>query len=275
MNLDLSNRYGSWALITGGTSGIGLALARICASNAVNLVLVARNQAKLNQHAAALQKEFGIEVRTISADLTKVAGTQTVINEVEGLDIGILIPCAAIESNGYFVDHNIEQHQAMAQMDMLSPMALSHHFGAQMVKNGRGAILLVSSLSGWMAQPYMAHYGAVKAYILNLAAGLHEEMKDRGVDVSVLSPGPTDTPMAAGTGIDFKSMGMQIMKPEDVAMAGILALGKRVNAVPGFRNKMMVFMMTRLMPRRFVGSMFRKMMGKALNIHSNPTFEKG
>ena len=80
--------------------------------------------------------------------------------------------------------------------------------------------------------------------------------------------------MLAATGIDFKAMGMAIMKPEDVAVTGVLALGKQVNVVPGFRNKMMVFMMTRLISRRIVGSMFRKMMGKALNISSKPTLTK-
>ena len=162
----------------------------------------------------------------------------------------------------------------MAQMDMLSPMVLSHYFGAKMAERGRGAILFISSLSGWTPQPCMSHYGAVKAYILSLGAGLHEEMKGRGVDVSVLSPGPTDTPMLDATGIDFKAMGMAIMKPEDVAVAGVLALGKQINVIPGFRNKMMVFMMTRLMSRRIVGIMFRKIMGKALNISSKPTLTK-
>ncbi len=135
-----------------------------------------------------------------------------------------------------------------------------------MAARGRGAILLVSSMSGWAAQPYMAHYGAAKAYILSLGEALHHEMKDRGVDVAVLSPGPTDTPMAAGTGIDFASMGMAIMQPEAVAATGLAALGRRPGAVAGSRNRLMAWMMTRLMPRAWVGAMFRKMMGRALGI---------
>ena len=98
-------------------------------------------------------------------------------------------------------------------MDVIVPMALAHHFGAKMAEQGRGAILFVSSLSGWTPQPYMAHYGAAKAYVLSLAEALHQEMKDKGVDVSVLSPGPTQTPMMQATGIDFASMGMAIMQP--------------------------------------------------------------
>ena len=98
-------------------------------------------------------------------------------------------------------------------------------------------------------------------------------MKDLGVDVSVLSPGPTDTPMAAATGIDFASMGMKVMNPSTVAELGLAALGRRADAVPGFRNRMMAFMMSRLMPRRWVGAMFNMMMGKALKISRPPSVQ--
>ena len=81
-----------------------------------------------------------------------------------------------------------------------------------------------------------------------------------------LSPGPTDTPMSASTGIDFASMGMVVMRPEDVAATGLAALGRSAHAVPGFRNNVMVLMMTRLMPQWMVGRLFRWMMGKVLGI---------
>ena len=102
-----------------------------------------------------------------------------------GIDLGTsaikLLVINEIESSGYFIDDSLEKHHAIAQMDMLSPMVLSHYFGAKMAERGRGAILFISSLSGWTPQPYMSHYGAVKAYILSLGAGLHEEMKGRGM----------------------------------------------------------------------------------------------
>lgn len=91
-------------------------------------------------------------------------------------------------------------------------------------------------------------------------------MADKGVHVAVLSPGHTDTPMAAGTGIDFASMGMAVMQPEAVAAAGLAALGRRAHAIPGARNKVMAWLMTRAMPRWAVGRMFRWMMGRALGI---------
>jgi short-subunit dehydrogenase len=263
---DFKTRYGSWALITGGTSGIGAALTKQLAQAGLNLVVVARTQSTLDAQAAALSKDFGVTVRTVAADLTQATGTATVIDAVKDLDIAVLVLSAAVESKGYFVDESLARHRALVQMDVVGPMELAHHFGGKMASRGKGAILLVSSLSGWMAQPYMAHYGAAKAYVMALGEGLHQEMKDKGVDVSVLSPGPTQTPMLAATGIDFGSMGMAVMPPEPVAAAGLAALGQRPHAVPGLRNQLTVFMMTRVMSRGLVGWLFKKMMGKALKL---------
>jgi short-subunit dehydrogenase len=229
-------------------------------------VTVARTQATLETQAKALTAQFKVQVRPLAADLSSAAGTQAVCDAVHDLEIGILVPCAAVESRGYFVDESLASHQALVQMDVVSPMLLAHHFGGLMAKRGRGAILFVSSLSGWMPQPYMAHYGAAKAYVMALGEGLYQEMKDKGVDVCVLSPGPTQTPMLAGTGIDFSAMGMAVMPPAPVARAGLDALGHSAHAIPGLRNRMTVFFMTRVMSRGVVGWLFKKMMGRALKL---------
>jgi short-subunit dehydrogenase len=271
--LNLKNRYGPWALVTGASSGIGAALVKQLAGEGLNIVSVARTQAKLDEQAKSLRAEFGVEVRTVAADLSSEGGAQTVMQAVSDLEIGMFIPCAAVENRGYFIDESYERHQALLQMDVITPMTLVHHFASKMASRQRGAVLLVSSLSGWMSQPYMAHYGAAKAYILALGDALHHEMKDKGVDVAVLSPGPTDTPMAAAVGIDFAAMGMQVMQPSPVATVGLAALGQKPHAVPGARNRMMVFMTSRLMPRRWVGAMMKMMMGKALKIAPTPAIQ--
>jgi short-subunit dehydrogenase len=259
-------RYGEWALINGGTSGIGAALARQLAEAGLNLVLVARQQKALAFHAARLSSDYQVQVRVVSADLTQPEGLTQVLESVADLEIGMLIPCAAIETQGVFVKGDAQRQRDLVQMNVITPMELARTLGKPMAERGRGAILFVSSLSGWMPQPWMAGYGASKSYVSALAAGMHFEMKRSGVDVSVLSPGPTDTPMAKATGIDFAAMGMTVMPPEAVAACGLNALGHRLDAIPGWKNRMMVFMMSRLMSRASAGFMFRKMMGKALGI---------
>jgi len=268
--LNLKNRYGPWALVTGASSGIGAALVRQLAAEGLNIVSVARTQAKLERQAQLLRQEFDIEVRTVPADLSTETGASTVLEAVKDLEIGIFVPCAAIENRGYFIDQPLAHHQSLLQMDVIAPITLVHHFASKMAARHRGAVLLVPSLSGWMSQPYMAHYGAAKAYILAFGDALHHEMKDKGVDVAVLSPGPTDAPMAAAVGIEFAAMGMQVMQPSPVAAAGLAALGQKPHAVPGARNRMMVFMTSRLMPRRWVGAMMKMMMGTALKISAEP-----
>ena len=267
----LKDRYGDWALVVGATSGIGRALADQLADAGLNVVTVARTEEALMRQADELRTAHGVEVVPVAADLAQSGGVAAIIAGVGELEIGVLVPCAATEESGYFVDGSTQAQQRMLQMNCAAPTQLIHHFGAAMAKRRSGAILLVSSLSGWTGQPYMAQYGASKAYILSLGEGLYREMKDLGVDVAVLSPGPTDTPMAAATGIDFAKMGMKVMDPNDVAAVGLAALGRRQNAIPGARNKMMAVMMTRLMPRRVVGAMFHKMMGQALHISAPAT----
>lgn len=260
----LKQRYGDWALITGGSSGIGAALATELAQEGLNLVLVARNAQKLEQQAHALRQLHRIQVRTISTDLSSENGLAHLLEATADVPVGVLIPCAAMETQGVYVEADPDTQRAMVQMNVIAPMTLARTFGQGMARRGKGAILFVSSLSGWMPQPWMAGYGASKSYINGLAAGMHFEMKGTGVDVSVLSPGPTDTPMAKATGIDFKAMGMTVMRPQVVAACGLNALGRRLDAIPGGKNRMMAFMMSRLMSRATAGAMFRKMMGKAL-----------
>jgi short-subunit dehydrogenase len=246
----LKQRYGDWAL----------------AQEGMHLVLVARQADVLAAQAQALSQQHGIEVRTVSADLSTAEGLETIQKATEGLPIGLLVPCAAMETQGVFVHADAQSQQALVRMNVIAPMALAHTYGQAMALRGKGAILFVSSLSGWMPQPWMAGYGASKSYINGLAAGMHVEMKGTGVDVSVLSPGPTDTPMSRATGIDFKAMGMTVMKPDDVAACGLDALGQRLDAIPGVKNRVMVFMMSRLMSRALAGKLFRQMMGKALGM---------
>lgn len=202
----------------------------------------------------------------LSADVSTRTGIDALIQVVGDREVGVLVPCAAVEERGYLIDGDLDAHQRLLDMDCYGPMRLAHHFGQGMAQRGNGAILFVSSLSGWAAQPYMAHYGAAKAYVLSLGEAMHQEMKDKGVDVSVLSPGPTDTAMAQDINAELVTMGMAVMRPEDVARAGLSALGRRPNAVPGVRNKMMAMMMTRLMPRSWTGGMVRWMMRRVLQI---------
>jgi short-subunit dehydrogenase len=134
----------------------------------------------------------------------------------------------------------------MLQVNVVASMQLARVFGEKMLHAGRGGMLFVSSMGGYTPQPYIAHYGASKAYLSSLGEALHYELKGKGVDVTVLAVGLTDTPMGA----PYREMNMHFMSPTDVARTGLKALGKTPFVVPGLRNKMTLYLMSRLIPRK-------------------------
>ncbi len=260
----LRDKYGRWAVVVGGTSGIGRALAEQLAADGMDIVLVARGRAALGEVAGAIREAYGVEVLTIAADMAAADGVETVLAGVAALEVGVLVPAAGIESTGWFVDTDVEVYRRMLKINVEAPLRLAHAIGRDMAQRGRGAVLLVSSLSGWTGQPMMASYGATKAYVLSLGEALHRELQPRGVDVAVLSPGSTKTPMLDTVPVDFAAMGMAMMAPEAVAAAALAGLGKGPHVVPGWRNRMMVFMMTRMMPRAWGTAMMVRMLARAM-----------
>ena len=240
--MNFKDKYGKWALITGGTSGIGEEMAKLVASKEINIVLVARRQNLLDEKAEQLKSKYGIDVKTISADLTRKEDLDKIFNETESLEIGLLIPNAAIENHGFFLDIPLEKELAAIQMDIVSVYSMTHHFGKKMATRNRGGILLISSVIGHMPNPYFSNYAGIKAYIANLGFSLNYELKKKGVDVTVLSPGPTNTPMlqSASDEFDMSKFPMPIEQPDYVAKLAIEALGNKTHVIPGRKLSFMV-----------------------------------
>ncbi|MGV8832638.1 MAG: SDR family NAD(P)-dependent oxidoreductase [Devosia sp.] len=262
MKKQFKQQYGNWALVTGATSGIGAELADQVAARGLNVVLVARKQADLDRHAGLLGKKHGVETRTISADLTTREGVDAVLQTQT--EIGLLVLAAGLEVNGAFEKTPVEQEERTLQINVISTFRLCHYFSKDMVARGRGGILLVSSLSGHMANPYFANYAGSKAYVLNLGASLYGEFKPKGVDVSVLSPGLTNTPMVADNGVNWSKTPMKPMQPAAVAAAGLDGLGQRFLTIPGARNRLMAAAM-KFSPIAMVARMNEKMLKGAFD----------
>ena len=139
-----------------------------------------------------------------------------------------------------------------------------NNFEQKLIKRKRGGILFVSSMIGHMPNPYFSNYAATKAYILNLGLSLNGELKKHGIDVSVLSPGPTDTPMISGTDMDLTKLPMSVQPASYVAKVGLDALGKKPVVIPGFKNNMMVTT-TNMMPVKVAIKMGANMIEKVLD----------
>ena len=165
---DFIEKYGSWAIVTGANAGIGKAIATELAARGINIVGVARRQSLLDELQQELSRDYGVEVRTIKADLTEPASISKIELATSDLDVGLVVPNAGVELNGTFIHSSLEANEKMLQLNVTAPMQMAKIFGAKMARRGRGGILFISSLFGYQGTPHVANYAATKAYILSL-----------------------------------------------------------------------------------------------------------
>jgi len=237
----LTARLGGWALVTGSTSGIGEAFAQLLAELGFNLVLISRDQNKLDKTKGSIDEQFDVQVRTLAIDLYQRDAIDRIIQQTNDLEIGLVIPNAGTENTGEFVDNDLLAETRLIHLNMTLPMQMSHHFGQKMKQRQQGGILFVSSLFGYQPVPLVANYSASKAYILSFGQALHVEMKRYGVDVAVLSPGLTKTTMSASMPIDFNKLPLFSQQPRQVAKLGLSILGGKASVVSGVFNKILAW----------------------------------
>lgn len=235
-------RYGEWAVIAGGSEGIGRAFAERLAARGLNLILLARNVASLEEAATACRAYPGVTVVTQALDLTGDDLGQHLAELAEGREIGLVIYNAgAVHGTSLLLDEPFEKAVGLVKLNCLGPLAFVRQFAPGMVARGRGGIVLVSSLSGLSGAGYIAGYAAAKAYENALAEGLWIELGQSGVNVLGLICGATDTPAMArsGTGWAAKgsSSGFVPMNPFDVADEGLSHLADGPIWVAGAANR--------------------------------------
>lgn len=264
MKKTFKSAYGEWAIITGSTSGIGKAIAMEVAKKGVHVVLVARRQFLLDEVAKDIKDKHRVSTKTIQADLTEENGISRVMKETEGLNIGMLVLAAGMENNGSFVKNDLEAEMKVIELNVVSTLKLTHHFAQRMVKQQRGGILFVSSLTAHMPSPFFSNYASTKSYILNLGSSLYAELKPKGIDVSILSPGITNTPMSEKTEIDWASARVQTMEAHEVAEEAIKHFGKKLSIIPGKGNRMVAFMAKKVIPSPQLAFANQKMMSKLI-----------
>jgi short-subunit dehydrogenase len=239
-------RYGPYALIAGGSEGLGAAFAEALALRGVSLVLVARSTDKLEDLAARLRREHHVEVKTEAFDLSAADLPARAQALGDAYEIGLVVYNAASSSIGPFLDTPLDQHQRILDVNCRGPVVLAHVFGAQMVRRGHGGIIVMSSLAAGQGSPYIATYAATKAFDLVLAESLWMELADRGVDVIACRAGATRTPAYERSKPDFNG---PIMEPAPVAEAALRALGRTPSTVAGGFNRLAAFFMGRVMTR--------------------------
>ncbi len=185
----------NYALLTGASSGIGLALAEVMAAAGHNLILVARREEKLRAIAEELQQRHGNTVVVHAADLSENAGADELYRRIqsEGLHVDILVNNAGRGNAGLFASQDVQHMRGTLELNMTTLTILSRLLISDMLTRGQGRVLNIASVAGFMPGPGFAVYHATKAYVLSLSEALHEELKGSGVSVTVSCPGPTES----------------------------------------------------------------------------------
>lgn len=245
-----------YALITGASSGIGLAIAEALARRGRNLILLARQRDALESIACELTQRFGVEVLFSSCDLSEPLQVSGLLQELELADqqIDLLVNNAGIGSAGAFIRQDWSREQQLLEVNVLALARLCHALGQRMAQQGGGQILNVASVAAFQPGPWMSNYFASKAYVLSLSEGLRQELKSVGVKVSVLCPGPTRSAFFRNAQIPSTKLERSalMMSCEEVALLAVRGLDKnRAIITPGWRNKLMAAW-PRLAPRALV-----------------------
>jgi len=262
--LQFIKKYGPYALVAGGSDGLGAAFANALAGRGMNLVLIARDKDRLEKTAANIREKFSVDVFTIAADLADYENAKNKINallsEEKKISIGLLVYNAAFAPIALF-ENTSEEHLALAAaVNVKAPLLLAKFLSGAMITRKRGGIILMSSLAGAQGSPKLAAYAATKAFNAVLAEGLWKELKPHSIDVlgccagAILTPGYEESQLKQRAEKNKQGPVLKpapgTMKAKDVAEKALKALGKGPIVVPGSINKIARFFLTRLLTRK-------------------------
>ena len=243
-------QYGPWAIVTGAAraEGIGYGFARQLAGYHLNLILVDVLADELEARAQELRDKYYVQVKPVVLDLGQADFLPKLTAVTAGLEIGLLI-CNHMfmpPDTPTILEMDLETHHKMIDVNARGYTTLVHTYGRQMVAQGHGGILLVSSQAGLRGTPYTGAYSANKAFQLMLGESLWYELRQANVAVSILTPGLTRT---QGDAMDDYPAAM-IMDVEPVVREALAGLGQQHLIVPGPVNKLFHFASTHFMSRQ-------------------------
>ena len=241
-------------LITGASAGIGKHLAKVFAKKGHDLILVARRKPELDALAEELADQYDITTRVEVADLAKDGAADDLFQRVSDVEVGILVNNAGVLTSGSFRRMKPAAIDNMIRVNVLALTGLCHRFMEPMFERGRGRVLNVASIAGFQSVPTLAVYAATKAYVLSLGEALSVEATDKGVPVTTVCPGFTDTDMLRGATDQAKAAApnipeVAVLSPERVAEDAYEACmtGDAIK-VPGI-GYALTMATTRLIPR--------------------------
>lgn len=237
-----------YALITGASKGIGKAIATELASRGVKLLLVARDVSALEQLSDTLKKTYQVDVQFLGLDLSQPNAVQTLNTWIETnlYRINILVNNAGYGLSGPFTDYTLAEHTAMMQVNMQVPVVLTGTLLPQLKANQPSYILNIVSSAAYQSVPGLTTYAASKSFLLSFSRGLRYELRNKGVSVTAVSPGSTDTGFATRAKVGAKGLKAAEkvnMTPEAVARIAVKAMyARKAEVITGFINQLGAFL---------------------------------
>jgi short-subunit dehydrogenase len=269
VTVEFAKKYGPWALIAGGSEGIGACFARRLAGNGINLILTARKPEPLETLAEQIRvSQPNCAVRIFPGDLCDPGYRTKLQAFTQDVEVNLLIYNAGAASRtGYFCDDDVDFAQHLVALNVTAKIDLTHYFGGLMKARGRGGIVLIGSMAGLVGTPGIAVYSGVKAFSVSFAEALWGELKPHGVDVLGFLLGPTNTPAmarhypdraAAGAdpdevarqGLGFISDGPIHYAGDNAAVAAALSKMTRAEAVSARAAQAAAYLATSIRPRQ-------------------------
>lgn len=244
-----------YALITGASKGIGKAIAEELASRQINLLLVARDARLLEELCLTLKQQYKIQAHFLAIDLAIPHAVEAVKSWIETnlFPVQILVNNAGYGLSGAFTDYTIEEHKSMMQVNMTVPVELTGALLPQLKTNHPAYILNIVSSAAYQSVPGLTTYAASKSFLLSFSRGLRYELRNKGVSVTAVSPGSTDTGFAARAKVGAKGLKAAEkvnMTPKAVAGIAVNAMfAKKAEVITGFINQLGAFLVW-LLPKK-------------------------
>ncbi len=234
-------------MVAGASEGLGEAFAAALAERGMNVVMVARRGRILEAIGERLAAEHGVEVRSLELDLSDPGFPETLKDATRDLDLGVLVYNAAFVPMGPFLDHDETAIEQAVDVNVRGPLRLVRALAPVLKERGRGAVVLMSSLSGLQGSPRISLYAATKAFNTIFAEGLWYELAPYGIEVAACVSGAVPTP---GYLERFKREAPGMLSADEAVRQTLDRLGKGPRIVPGRFNRFAHQLVRRLLPRR-------------------------
>jgi short-subunit dehydrogenase len=270
--MTFKEKYGNTALIAGASEGMGAAYAYALAARGLDLVLIARRKEPLEETARLITEKFGVKVLPLTHDLADKDATQQIIQAIGDLSIDFMVYNAALSYIGPYLATGLDTHKDIAKVNMLTPLAMLHYFGGKMAEQGKGGIVIMSSIAGFQGSGYLSTYAATKAFSRVLAEGLWYEWKPKGIDVIACCAGATATPNYINTKPGNASpLEPKPQLPEQVVEECLQKIGTTPSFISGTGNKLVSFLMQHIFSRKKAIEMMGDGVTKMYGITTHPT----